>query len=77
VVVLTVARSAVVNAAFVPILAVGAIAILIVLQIAETLPPDHPTRLRIGRHRRAITILVAATIVLAALRLLGTLQLLN
>jgi glycosyltransferase involved in cell wall biosynthesis len=77
VIALTVARSAIVNSAFVPILAVGAIAILIVLQVAETLPPDHPKRLRIGRHRRAITILVAATIVLAALRLLGTLRLLN
>jgi len=73
----TVLRSAIVNAPFVPLLAIGAIAILIALQVAETLPPDHPTRIRIQRHRRAIATLVAVILVLAALRLLGTLRLLN
>jgi hypothetical protein len=73
----TVLRSAIVNAAVVPVLAVGAIAILIALQVAETLPPEHPTRIRIQRHRRAIAALVAVILVLAALRLLGTLRLLN
>ena len=73
----TVLRSAIVNATFVPILAVGAIVILIALQVAETLPPDHPTRMRIGQHRRIIAALVAVILVLAALRLLGTLRLLN
>ena len=73
----TVLRSAIVNAAFVPILAIGGVVILILLQVAETLPPDHPTRIRISQHRRAIAALVALILVLAALRLLGTLRLLN
>jgi hypothetical protein len=74
---LTVFRSAIVNAPFIPIIAFGTIAILVVLLAAETLPADHPTRIRIRPHRRAIGVLVAVTILLAALRLLGTLRLLN
>jgi hypothetical protein len=74
---LTVFRTAIVNAPFIPILAFGAVAIVVLLGATETLPPDHPTRIRIERHRRAIIGLVALTIVLAGLRLLGTLRLLN
>jgi glycosyltransferase involved in cell wall biosynthesis len=70
-------RSPVVNAPFVPILAFGAVAMVIFMQVAETLPEDHPTRRRIERHRHAIILIVLATIVLAGLRLLGTLRLLD
>jgi hypothetical protein len=70
-------RSPIVNAPFVPILAVGAVVILVFLQYTETLPEDHPTRQRIDSHRHAILLLVIVTIVLAGLRLLGTLRLLD
>ena len=74
---ITVFRSAIVNAPFIPIIALGALIILVVLLAVDTLPPDHRMRIRIGPHRRAIGVLVGVTIVLAALRLLGTLRLLN
>jgi len=73
----TVFRSAIVNAPFMTILAFGVVAIVVLLGATETLPSDHPTRVRIERHRRTIIVLVAVTIVLAGLRLLGTLRLLN